>query len=168
MAWVAGVDGCRGGWVVGIEAPVQRKLIPQAEQGVGDVGEGGGHDAGSLGRPWRSCQGWQRRQRCAVERGQGPYPPPSKILQIERQARRLPIARGICEAARSGQFGIKSPWPWEVRLQHCARNCAREHPKRPSRHPPPANEAKENPSEISKSPRGLDLPEGLQNRCSAD
>ncbi len=32
-----------GGWVVGIEAPVQREFIPQAEQGIGGVGEGRGH-----------------------------------------------------------------------------------------------------------------------------
>ena len=44
----------RGGWVVGIEVPVQRKLIPQAEQGVG---EGGRHGGRSLGPLWGRVNG---------------------------------------------------------------------------------------------------------------
>ena len=47
----------RGGWVVGIEAPVQRKLIPQAEQAIGRVGEGRGHGGCRLGPPWGCVNG---------------------------------------------------------------------------------------------------------------
>ncbi len=46
------------GGLLPIHLTAEGELVPQVQQGGGRIGEGGGHDAGSVGRRWRACQGW--------------------------------------------------------------------------------------------------------------